>query len=100
MVKSPYVRRAFAGRERLHSMQMVNARFPEWTPVWFRNGGYVQSTAMAGINRKFTPNHISRFFFANFRRFKFNATLAIYLRMLVKTQLQDNRKRCDESQRK
>jgi len=43
-------------------MQMVNAGFPEQTLVWFRNGGRIESTAKAGINRKFTPNQISRVF--------------------------------------
>jgi hypothetical protein len=48
--ESGYVRWAFAGRARVHSMQMVNVGFPERTQVWFRNGGRVESTAKAGIN--------------------------------------------------
>jgi hypothetical protein len=62
MVKSPYVRLAFAGRERVHSMQMVNAGFPERTLVWFRNGGCIESTAKARSQSKiYTKSNQSGF---------------------------------------
>jgi hypothetical protein len=31
-------------------------------PVWFRNGGWPAEAGIRGINQKFTPNQIDRFF--------------------------------------
>jgi hypothetical protein len=63
--------RGFARRETVHSVQMVNVRFPERVGYGFEMVDAADVSVPlreAAINRKFTPNQISRIF----RRFSAN----------------------------
>jgi hypothetical protein len=55
-------RRRFRTQPRPHSAQMVNAKFPEPGPIWFRNGARAGMIAKSGIKGIFTANQISGVF--------------------------------------
>ena len=96
-VRSP----AFAQASGAHSTGMVNGRFPRAANYGFEmvdaRGHAHFAARISSIENLHRIKSVG--FFANFRRFKFNATLAIYRRLLVRNRLRDNRNGCEESQR-
>ena len=78
-------------------MQMVNAGFHDATGMvskWWMERAQPFDSAKAAINRKFTPNQISRIFRKFSGELTSMQTLAIYRRLLVKDRLREiNRNR-------